>query len=158
MGHLGFSYVGLIYLLMLFIPNIMWAKKQPEGYDPSGENRLLLILERVGQVCVTCCALIFSDFNIKPFTLWSLWLIASFALMLIYELYWFRYFKNLTLENFYRSFCGVPAPGASLPVIAFLLLGIYGKVLWMIISIIILGIGHIGIHVQHMQKIKIKNS
>lgn len=150
MGHFGFSYVGLVYLLMLFVPNIMWSKKQPEGYDPSGENKLLLMFERVGQVCVTCCALVFSDFNFKPFTAWSLWLTASFALMVLYELFWFRYFKTPTLHNFYRSFWGIPVPGASLPVAAFLLLGIYGRVVWMIISIIILGIGHIGIHIQHM--------
>lgn len=29
MFHFGFSYIGLIYLLMLFIPNIIWAKNQP---------------------------------------------------------------------------------------------------------------------------------
>jgi hypothetical protein len=37
---------------------------------------------------------------------------------------------------------------------AFLLLGIYGKVIWLIISAIIIGIGHIGIHVQHYKAIK----
>jgi hypothetical protein len=58
------------------------------------------------------------------------------------------------LENFYRSFCGIPVPGASLPVIAFLLLGIYGKVIWLIVSVIVLGIGHIGIHIQHLKAIK----
>ncbi len=31
MGHLGFSYVGLIFLAMLFVPNIIWAKNQPQG-------------------------------------------------------------------------------------------------------------------------------
>lgn len=152
MGHLGFSYVGLIYLLLLFIPNIMWAKHQPKGYDPSGENKLLLVLERVGQVCVTGCALAFNDFNLKPLSPWSIWLVASFALMVIYELFWVRYFKKPTLENFYRRFWGVPVPGASLPVVAFLLLGIYGKVVWMILAIIILGIGHIGIHLQHIKE------
>ena len=151
-GHFGFSYVGLIYLLMLFIPNYMWSKKQPDGYDPSGENKLLLAFERIGQVLVTCCALLFSDFNLSPFTGWSLWLTVSFALMLVYELFWLRYFKTPTLKNFYRPFFKIPLPGASLPVAAFLLLGIYGKVIWMIVSIIILGIGHIGIHIQHRQK------
>lgn len=53
LGHFGFSYVGLIYLLMLYIPNIIWAQRKPEGYDPSGENKLLLIFERVGQVLCT---------------------------------------------------------------------------------------------------------
>ncbi|MFR1709573.1 MAG: hypothetical protein ACLSV2_11790 [Clostridium sp.] len=154
-GDLGFSYVGLTYLLMLFIPNIAWTKHQPLGYNYNNENKILLLFERIGQVFVTCCALIFSNLNLTPFSLWSLWLILSFLLMILYEMYWIRYFKGEhTLKNFYRSFCGVPVPGATLPVAAFLLLGIYGKVIWMIISIIILGIGHIGIHLQHLKEIE----
>ncbi len=27
LGHLGFSYIGLIFLIALFIPNIIWIKK-----------------------------------------------------------------------------------------------------------------------------------
>jgi len=54
MGHLGFSYVGMIYLLMLMIPNLIWTKKQPTGYDSSNENIALRMMERVGQVLVTC--------------------------------------------------------------------------------------------------------
>lgn len=155
LGHLGFSYVGLIYLLMLFIPNIIWSKNQPIDYDTTQENKILLLFERIGQVCCTCSVLIFSDFNIVPFSIWSLWLIVSFLLMLFYEICWIRYFINEhTEENFYRSFCGIPVPLASLPVAAFLLLGIYGKVVWLIASAIILGIGHIGIHVQHLKAIK----
>lgn len=38
-------------------------------------------------------------------------------------------------------------------VVAFLLLGIYGRVIWLIISIIILGIGHIGIQLQHLKEL-----
>jgi len=158
MGHIGFSYIGLIYLLMLFIPNIIWTKYKPAGYDFQGENVVLVIFEKVGQVCVTCCALIFSDFNINDFSIWSIWLAISFIFMMIYEMYWLRYFRGEhTLWDFYRSFWGVPVPGASLPVAAFLLLGIYGKVIWMIISIVILGIGHIGIHIQHLKRYKEKN-
>ena len=153
LGHLGFSYVGLIYLLILFIPNIIWSKNKPIDYDPTHENKILLFFERVGQVCVTCSALIFSDFNIAPLSLWSIWLLVSFILMILYEICWVRYFTNAyTEENFYRSFYGIPVPLATLPVIAFLLLGIYGKVIWLIGSTIIIGIGHIGIHLQHLKK------
>ena len=49
---------------------------------------------------------------------------------------------------------GVPVAGATLPVVAFFLLGVYGKVIWLLISVVILGIGHIGIHLQHRKKIK----
>ena len=158
MGQIGFSYVGLIYLLMLFIPNGIWVKYKPVGYDFQGENVILVIFEKVGQVCVTCCALIFLDFNVNNLSLWSIWLLVSFALMIIYEMYWLRYFRGEhTLWDFYRSFWGIPVPGASLPVAVFLLLGIYGKVIWMIISIIILGVGHIGIHIQHLKRYKEKN-
>lgn len=87
MGHFGFSYVGLIFLLALFIPNIIWAGKRPQGYTYEKEN--------------------------------------------------------------YNSFLGIPLAGATLPVIAFFLLGIYGKVIWLLAATIILGVGHIGIHIQH---------
>ena len=155
LGHLGFSYIGLIYLLMLFIPNIIWSKNQPINYDTTEENKILLLFERVGQVCCTFSVLIFNDFNITSFSIWTLWLIISFLLMILYEICWIRYFTNeYTEKNFYRSFCGIPVPLASLPVMAFLLLGIYGKVIWLIASAIIIGIGHIGIHIQHLKAIK----
>jgi hypothetical protein len=150
MGHFGFSYVGMIYLLMLMIPNLIWTKKQPTGYDSSNENTILRMMERVGQALVTCTVLIFSDFNIKPWSTWSVWLLVSFLLMVLYELWWIRYFRSeRTLKDFYSSFAGVPLAGATLLVLAFFLLGVYGKVIWLMISVVILGIGHIGIHVKH---------
>lgn len=154
MGHLGFSYVGMIYLFMLFIPNIIWSKNQPAEYEYKNENRILIIFERIGQVLVSCMVLIFSDFNIHSFSVWSIWLILSFAFMLIYEYWWIRYFKShKTLKDFYSPIFGIPVAGATLPIFAFLLLGIYGKVIWLIISTIILGIGHIGIHLNHLKDI-----
>ena len=150
MGHLGFSYVGLIFLLMLFVPNIIWAKNMPKGYSAERESRVLGAFERIGEVLCTCCALIFSDFNLRPWSPWCLWLAAAFGLMVLYELWWVRYFRsNRTLDDFYGSFLGIPVPGAVLPVAAFVLLGIYGRVIWMILSAVILGIGHIGIHLHH---------
>lgn len=154
MGHFGFSYVGFIFLLMLTVPNLIWTKHQPANYSNKSENKVLLILERIGQVCVTCAALVFSDFNIHEWSVWSLWLIAAFILMLMYEIWWLRYFKSKkTMRDFYSSICGIPVAGATLPVAAFLLLGIYGKVIWLMVSVSILGIGHIGIHLQHLREI-----
>ena len=154
LGTFGFSYIGLIYLLMLWIPNILWAWRLPDGYDPSCENKALLIFERVGQVLCTASVLLFTDYNPQTFEPWTAWFIISAMLMLLYEAYWLRYFKGKrTVSDFYRPFFGIPAPGATLPVIAFLLLGIYGKVIWLIISSVIIGIGHIGIHLQHIKKI-----
>lgn len=155
--NFGFSYVGLIYLAMLFIPNLFWTKNTPEDYDKfvKNENKTLKIFESIGQVLVTCIVLIFKDFNIR-FGSWRIiWLAASFAFMLLYEMFWIRYFRSeKTMKDFYSSLLGVPVAGATLPVIAFLLLGIYGKNIPLIIATIILGIGHIGIHIYHRKEIQ----
>lgn len=148
--NLGFSYVGLIYLLMLTIPNLIWTRNQPKNYTAEHENKIFVFCERVGQVIVTTTALIFSDFNLHPFSLWSIWLIVSFIFMIMYECWWVKYFRSgKRLGDFYSSFLGIPVAGATLPVIGFLLLGIYGKNFILIAGVILLGIGHIGIHLQH---------
>lgn len=158
LGHIGFSYTGLIFLLLLFIPNWIWIKRQPQGYTPNHENRVLLFFERIGQVFTTCCALIFSDFNLRPWSAWSLWLAAAVVLMAMYEVWWLRYFRSRrTPADFYGSFWGIPVAGAVLPVAAFFMLGIYGRVLWMLLSAAVLGIGHIGIHLQHRREIMLRS-
>lgn len=154
MGHVGFSYIGAIFLCLLFVPNLVWAKQQPKGYTSTQEAKGLVVCERLGQVSTTACCLIFTDFNLRPFSLWSLWLVAAFLLMLLYEGWWLRYFhSSQTLSDFYSSYGGVPLAGATLPVAAFFLLGMYGKVWWLMLSSILLGIGHIGIHIQHKKDI-----
>lgn len=155
--NFGFSYIGLIFLAMLIIPNLIWTKNMPADYDKyvKNENKALVILERVGEVLVSGVSLIFSDFNINGITYWSLWLPGAALLMILYEIYWIRYFKSeKTMKDFYRDLFGIPVAGATLPVIAFLLLGIYGKNIFMIVSVVILGIGHIGIHLNHSKEIK----
>lgn len=154
--HFGFSYIGLIWLLMLFVPNILWTKRQPKDYDKyvGNENKILLAFERAGEVLVCCFVLIFSDYNINNVTTWSLWLLISFLFMLLYECFWIRYFRSeRTLKDFYSSLLGVPVAGATLPVCAFLLLGVYGRNPFLVISTVILGIGHIGIHMGHYREI-----
>lgn len=154
--HFGFSYVGLIFLVMLIMPNLIWTKNQPEDYEKYvvNENKILLVFERIGEVLVSCVVLIFSDFNFKPWSAWSWWLVISFILMVLYEIYWIRYFKSKkTMQDFYSSLLGVPVAGATLPVVAFFLLAVYGKNMVLGISTVILGIGHIGIHLIHKKEI-----
>ena len=162
MFHFGFSYIGLIWLLMLTIPNLIWTKNKPVGYEESekNENKILLIFERIGQVIVTISALIFSDFNIdlNSRSVSSLIVLGiSFLLMICYELYWIRYFKSeKTLQEFYSSFLGIPVAGATYPVFAFFVLGLYGSNALMLLAVTILGIGHIGIHLGHKNEVVTK--
>lgn len=150
--QLGFSYVGLIFLIMLLVPNLFWIKRQPKDYKKhaSNESKLLLLFERIGEVGVTCSLLIFSDFNIQGLSARLIWLIAAFVLMLLYEGYWVRYFKSeRTMKDFYSSLMGIPVAGATLPVAACGLIAVYGRNPILFAAVVILGIGHIGIHLKH---------
>ena len=125
------------------------------GDEFGNENKALLLFEKTGEALTTICVLIFDDFNLHSWSNWSWWLVAAFVLMAMYELWWIRYFlSERKLSDFYSSFLGVPLAGATLPVFAFLLLGIYGKVIWLSAAAVILGIGHIGIHMQHSRELK----
>ena len=88
-----FSLIGLLFLIMLFVPNILWTRFQPNGYDEfsQNENRVLLALDRIGQVTVV----LFSLFCGAKFS-FSLLLAIAFILMLLYEAYWIKYFKSIT--------------------------------------------------------------
>ncbi|WP_130838570.1 hypothetical protein [Lachnoclostridium sp. Marseille-P6806] len=82
-------------------------------------------------------------------------MIVSFLLMVLYEIYWIRYFKSeKTMEDFYSSILGMPVAGATLPVMAFLLLAVYGKNILLGVAVLILGIGYIGIHLMHKQELE----
>ena len=153
--HFGFSYVGLIFLLLLFVPNLLWTRHKPKDYDAYAqkENRVLLILERIGEAAVSCLVLIFRDFNIRGRTPWLLWLVGALILMVLYEVFWLRYFRSeQTMRVFYSSILGVPVAGATLPVAAVLLIAVYGGNPFLLAAGIILGIGHIGIHLQHREE------
>ncbi len=84
--HFGFSYTGLIFLLMLMIPNFVWSKNKPKEYDKyvKNENKVLLLFERIGEILVTCLSLIFSDFNINQISNWSIILLVAFIMMIFY--------------------------------------------------------------------------
>lgn len=141
---------------MLFVPNFFWTKHKPEGYDEYAkkESRLLLAFERAGEAAVSCLLLIFSDFNYRGLNLWLLWLCSSVCLMILYEIYWIRYFRSeKTMNDFYSSILGIPVAGATLPVISVLLIAVYGGNPFLFAAGIILGIGHIGIHLSHKKEI-----
>ena len=69
----GFSYVGLVFLAMLMIPNLIWTKNLPKDYEKyvKNENKILLAFERIGEVLVSGLVLIFKDFNLRSWTNWA---------------------------------------------------------------------------------------
>lgn len=153
--QLGFSLVGVAFLLMLFVPNVRWARSQPTGYEElqSRESRPLLVFERVGQILSTCTAVAFTCPQGYSFP-WLILLAAAFALMALYEVAWVRYFRGGgTLVGMYQPLGPIPVPIASLPVAALVLPGVWYLSPVTVASVVILGIGHIGIHLGHLREL-----
>lgn len=155
----GFSWVGAAFLAMLMVPNLIWARHKPQGYEAyaAQENRLLLALERLGQAAVTCLLLISANLDPDPGAAPGRvgWLAAAFGLMLLYEAHWVRYFRSeKTMRDYYRSLLGIPLAGATLPVAAAGLLSIFCKSPYLAAAAAILGIGHIGIHLGHRRALE----
>ena len=149
-GTPGFSYVGLIFLCCLFLPNILYGLHPPTDQLRVDENRVLLAFERIGQALCTVLLLIFEDFDPHGFGPWTVWLIASSVLMALYLLCWARYFLGERVSRgFYRPFLGIPLPLDVITVCAAFLLSGDGEVIWLPLASLILGIGHIGITAQH---------
>ena len=57
-------------------------------------------------------------------------------------------------QDFYSGLLGISLAGATLPVLAFLLLGVYGRLLWLVVPAALLGVGHIGVHLSHWRELK----
>lgn len=161
----GVGYVGIFFLLMLFIPNIIWTKVQPIGYAEyeKNENKILGVMEKVGEVGASVLLPFFTDFNFKSgpllnsgfyFSYLDLHIILALVLMLLYEAYWIRYFKSEhTMKDFYSGIAGIPLAGATIPVLSLLLIGISARNIALILVALILGVGHIGIHYMHFKEI-----
>lgn len=196
----GFSYIGLLFVVMLLVPNICWAcvqkkacsrknikcvmeernassesmeamdevkMQQAEQIEEVKESKFLQLCERIGQVSVVGISLIFTDFNpiIYVGATWILipsrlyYLAFAFMLMVMYECYWIRYFQSeRTQKDLYADFLGIPLAGAVLPVLAFAVLAIYGGNLFLLGSAVILGIGHIGIHLEQYKRVLVSEN
>ncbi len=155
--HFGFSYIGLIFLVLLFVPNLIWTKHLPKDYAryAKNENKVLLVFERIGEVAVSALVLIFSDFNPHGLDFRLLWLVGAAMAMLLYEAFWIGYFKSeKTMADFYRPLWRIPVAGATLPVAAALLIASYGQNPFLFVAGVVLGIGHIGIHLGHKREIE----
>ncbi len=142
--ELGFSPLGLGFLLALLIPNLLWTKRKPEGYEAHAvrEGRRLRLLEMLGEVLVSLFAVVIPQ---GPWG-WRGWLLFSLLGIVLYE---FRRMKDL-----YSSLLGIPVAGATLPVATFFLLGLYQRNFLLLPSVVVLGIGHIGIHLGHKRELE----
>ena len=82
-----------------------------------------------------------------------MWLLVAFIIMALYEAAWIRFFKTNDLGAMYSPLGPIPVPLASLPVVGIFVLGVWYMSPVAIAASIVLGIGHIGIHLSHLREL-----
>lgn len=146
----GFSWIGLAFLACLFVPNLLFVRDLPAGFEEASraEPLFLTVPERAGEAAVCVLLLFCAELKLQPWSAWSWWLVAAWAFMALYLTSWAVYFAGPhTLPRLYEPFAGIPLPLAVLPVAAAVLLGVYARSFWLILAGAALGFGHIGVHI-----------
>ena len=139
-SQLGFGWLnlyGLILVLLLLIPNIIYALKH-RGEENKCRNRLMNILEQIGRY--GCMFLMVFNIGLAEFGFASLgaflvYLFGGIILMISYWVIWGLYFNKATYSKQIAL--------AVIPTVLFLLSGITMLHFLLIIFSIIFGIAHI---------------
>lgn len=154
-----FSPLGVAYLCLLFIPNILWARRQRASPKVAAarESPVLALFERVGQAMTTMAAVVEpAARHAGPARVMCLMcLMVSIVAIALYEVAWLQYFRApIGSASIYSKLGPIPQPLAILPVLGFSLLALYQEHWVLVVSVLTLGVGHIGIHVVHARELR----
>ena len=139
-----FSPFGLCFMLVILIPNVIFAIKQKGGFENKFNSKKLELFENIGRYG----CFIFMVFNL-PFTwfgfssdeAFAVYLIANIILTLAYILIWIFCFRKNSL---FRA-----VSLSVIPLLIFLLSGILSRSVFLIISALIFAPCHIIISVKN---------
>lgn len=142
-----FSPFGLCFMLVILIPNVIFALKQKGGFENKFSNKALELFENIGRYG----CFIFMVFNL-PFTwfgfssdeAFAVYLIANIILTLAYILIWIFCFRRNSL---FRA-----VSLSVIPSLIFLLSGILSRSVLLIISAVIFAPCHIIISVKNVKE------
>lgn len=128
---------GLGIVILILLPNIIYAFKI-KTFENKCKNRLMNLLEQVGRYG----SMFFMTFNIGLYEFgfrsdeaFVIWLIITILLLFLYWLFWYLFFRS-PQET-------LPILLAIIPVVIFIISGIFLRHWLLIISGILFGIGHI---------------
>ena len=145
-GNLGmgwFNIYGMVYIILLLIPNIIYAVKNKEASNKC-TNKFMNMLEQVGRYGCMFFMMIhvgFGGIGFKSVSFLFIYFIVNFILMLAYWIIWMFYFikpgakKQLLL--------------AILPTIIFITSGITMSHYLLLATGILFGVGHIYVTIQN---------
>lgn len=151
MDRFGFSWIGVVFLAVFFLPDMICTAKMQTAYSPESTTMRFAGMERLGIILV--CAAAITCAPLQPST-WNprCWLlIGAAAIGVAYLIWWFRKVAKKRTEKNETFSGGVPLPGALAATCAFLLLGFYAQDLLLLVCTLFFAIGDIGVRREQKQ-------
>ena len=141
-----FNLFGLVFIVVIMIPNIVFAIKNKNGFENKHQNKALGIVEQIGRIG----CFVFMIFNV-PGTFFGWWsdgafvgyLIADSVLVLAYCVFWIFFWKKNNLPKA----CVL----SIIPSLIFLLSGILSRSVLLGVSAVLFAPAHIIISYKNVK-------
>lgn len=140
---MGFSTTGLLIVAIILSPNLIFAffapKNIPQGIKDAG--LLFTVMERIGQAgCMGLVVISKDNFEAASIDVWFYLMVIC---IVVYYCLWIQYFvQGREFYLLFKPLWFIPIPMAIFPVLAFSFAAIWGKSIWIGISVVLLAVGH----------------
>ena len=141
-----FNIFGLIFIVFIMIPNIIYAIKCKDGFANKWQNRTVELLEQIGRF--GCLGFMIINIPGTCFGWWSdeafaVYLIVNMIVVLLYCIIWIICFKKNTV---FRALAL-----SVLPSLIFLFSGIMSRSILLVVSVVIFAPCHILISYKNVE-------
>ena len=135
---------GTIFIVVIMVPNIIYAIKCKEGFENKWNNKIVELIEQIGRF--GCFAFMVINIPGTWFGWWSdeafaIYLIVNTLLVIVYCIIWIIMFRKNTIFKALAL--------SIIPSVVFLFSGIMGRAILLILSSILFAPAHILISVKN---------
>lgn len=139
-GKLGedwFNPFGLFFILMMLLPNMLYAVRSKGREKKKCDKKYMVITEQIGRYA-SMFLMVFNigilEYGFFSFEAITFYLITNFALLAVYSVVWFSFFWK---ETYQKAILLAVVPAAM-----FVFSGIFMRHILLILSGIVFGVGH----------------
>lgn len=142
---MGFSIPGLILVVTILAPNLLYATFPPRNVPQTGRDAgpVFGLLEQIGRVA--CLGLlVFSGRTLDEGASSLPWFVLACVSIAMYYAVWIRYFSHGRKSSLLLAPLGVvPIPLAIFPVLAFGFSALWSESPWFGLAVLLFAVGHV---------------
>ena len=92
---MSFFVYGLVIVLIILVPNVVFALCSKEGFENLWHNKAVEILEQIGRFgCMIFMFIVIPEVSFPSDESFACYIIVNMALVLLYCLFWILFFKK----------------------------------------------------------------